>query len=85
MTALPELPEPWTLREPANFENGPEYVLWDNGDCVYTAAQMLAIRDAGVRYGLELAAQIADAMDCAHRCSVGSEVAAAIRAACAAK
>jgi hypothetical protein len=46
----------------------------------YTASQMQAFYAEGFRAGMEAAAQIADGLDCAHKCRVGSEVAAAIRA-----
>ena len=47
----------------------------------YTAAQMLAIRDAGIAYGIELAAEIAEKDDSDPGSNaVAKSIAAAIRA-----
>ena len=65
---LPELPEPDAWRNRISddrwlySEMDPRDVH-DNGkpcESLYTAAQMLAIRDSGIRYGMERAAVIAD-------------------------
>lgn len=69
MTAptLPELPEPTRL--------------WSEADdtCIdhFTAAQMLAIRDAAIQYGMEVAAQLCDVP---YTRDTGEAFAAAIRA-----
>jgi hypothetical protein len=68
---LPELPEPvWelTMTNPVKRSKA-----W------YEAEHMRAYGLACFRSGMERAAEIAEGMDCAHRCAVGGEVAAAIR------
>jgi hypothetical protein len=51
---MPELPEPGESAYPS--KDDPDERLY------FTAAQMLAIRDSGIRYGMERAAVIAETM-----------------------
>jgi hypothetical protein len=45
----------------------------------YSEAAARGIQLAAYRAGMARAAEIAEGMDCAHRCAVGGEVAAAIK------
>jgi hypothetical protein len=65
---MSELPEP-EVHDAAGYRRA------------FTADQMRAFARQAVAAAMERAAQIADKLDCAHRCGVGSEVAAAIRGA----